>query len=228
MHTKYYFLTGCRFIFIIKTDDLKQMLHNNCFRIKRRMDMPPKPKFTKEEIISEALKLVSQNGIESLTARELGKAMGSSARPIFTLFNSMEELQEEVEKAAMRYFEEYDKCSFPDMPYFKQTGMKMVLFGINEPKLYQLLFMQETKAAADFADLFGRLGATAQRCIDSIEEMYGLDEAKARQLFENVWIYTFGIGALCATGMCRFSMEQLSQMLTTEFRAMMMMIKSEK
>lgn len=50
----------------------------------------------------------------------------------------------------------------------------------------------------------------------------------ARTLFENVWIYTFGIGALCATRVCRFSPEQLGQMLTTEFQAMLLLVKSGK
>ena len=31
--------------------------------------MPPKPKFTKEEIVAAALELVSQRGMEALTAR---------------------------------------------------------------------------------------------------------------------------------------------------------------
>ena len=48
--------------------------------------MPPKPKFTKEEIVAAALELVSANGIEALTARELSAYLGSSARPIFTVF----------------------------------------------------------------------------------------------------------------------------------------------
>ena len=50
--------------------------------------------------------------------------------------------------------------------------------------------------------------------------------AEARALFETVWIYTFGVGALCATGVCRFSEERLSQMLTTEFQAMLTLVKS--
>ena len=48
----------------------------------------------------------------------------------------------------------------------------------------------------------------------------------AKKLFENVWIYTFGVGALCASKMCSFSKERLSSMLTTEFKAMMMLVKS--
>ena len=54
--------------------------------------MPPKPKFTREQVISAALEIAAERGIESLTSRELGTALGSSARPIFTLFRNMEEL----------------------------------------------------------------------------------------------------------------------------------------
>lgn len=34
--------------------------------------MPPKPRFTREEIVAAALDIVSRKGIEALTARELG------------------------------------------------------------------------------------------------------------------------------------------------------------
>lgn len=40
--------------------------------------MPPKPGFTREEIVDAALDIVSRKGIEALTARELGEALGSS------------------------------------------------------------------------------------------------------------------------------------------------------
>lgn len=127
--------------------------------------MPPKPKFTREEIVAAALALVSRKGTEALTARELGDALGSSARPIFTVFQNMEELQSAVREAAMRRFERYAEHRLPDMPLFKQVGMQMVLFGVQEPKLYQLLFMQENRGAVSFDDVFGALGDTAELCI---------------------------------------------------------------
>lgn len=188
--------------------------------------MPPKPKFTKEEIVATALEVVSQKGVEALTARELGNALGSSARPIFTVFKNMEELQEEVRKAAMLKFESFARHTLPEMPLFKQVGMQMVLFGAEEPKLYQLLFMQENRSNNTFDDVFGELGTTADICIEAIQKDYNLSYADAKTLFENVWIYTFGVGALYATRVCRFSEEKVGQMLSTEFQAMMMLVKS--
>ena len=189
--------------------------------------MPPKPKFTKEEIVQAALEVVSQKGIDALTAKELGDALGSSARPIFTVFNSMKEVQDEVRAAAMHRFESFAEQKLPNMPLFKQMGMQMVLFGAKEPKLYQLLFMQENRNAVSFDDVFGELGPTAETCIGLIREEYGMSEQEAKLLFENVWIYTFGVGALCATRVCHFSEEKLGQMLSTEFQAMMLLVKSK-
>ncbi len=87
--------------------------------------------------------------------------------------------------------------------------------------------MQENRDAVSFDDVFGELGPTAETCIGLIREEYGMSEPEARLLFENVWIYTFGIGTLCATWMCQFSEEKLGRMLSTEFQAMMLLVKSK-
>ena len=110
--------------------------------------MPPKPMFTREEIVQAALDIVSERGIEALTARELGVKLGSSARPLFTVFKNMEELHEAVRAAAMARFEACAPDGMENAPIFKQVGMRMVLFGMREPKLYQLLFMEENTTAA--------------------------------------------------------------------------------
>jgi len=188
--------------------------------------MPPKPKFTREEIVEAALELVSEKGIEALTARELGVRLGSSARPIFTVFTSMEQVQEEVRAAALKRFESYAEKAMHHTPVFKQVGMQMILFAMEEPKLYQLVYMSENAGATDFAGIVERLGDVAQLCVDMIRRDYGLSEKDAKTLFEHVWIYTFGIGALCATGMCRFSREEIIQMLGQDFMAMLSYAKS--
>lgn len=190
--------------------------------------MPPKPKYTREEIIRAALNIVATKGPDALTAKELGSALSCSASPIFTVFNSMQEVQDEVRRAAMDYFQEFKASDFEDLPHFKRVGMKMVTFGIQEPKLFQLLFMTENRDAVSFGDIFSLLGPVADECMESIREEYGLNEKEARLLFENVWIYTFGVGALCATRVCHFSEATLGEMLTTQFTAMMHLIHARR
>ena len=103
--------------------------------------MPPKAKFTKEQITKAALCVVSEKGAQALTAKELGAALGTSTTPIFTVFHSMQEVQDAVMLAAMERFEEYAHKAAHIKPVFKQVGMQMILFAKEEPKLYQLIFM---------------------------------------------------------------------------------------
>lgn len=187
--------------------------------------MPPKPKFERREIVEAALDLVSRRGPEALTARNLGERLGSSARPIFTVFQGMDELRQEVRTAAMARFEAYGDRAPKDAPEFKRAGVQMLLFAQEEPKLYQLLFVNSSREAASFADVFGELGPMAERCVEAIRRDYALSDGDARLLFEHVWIYTFGLGTLCAGGV-RFSQERLQGMLSTSFRALLTLAKT--
>ena len=190
--------------------------------------MPPKAKFTKEQITKAALCVVSEKGAQALTAKELGAALGTSTTPIFTVFHSMQEVQDAVILAAMERFEEYAHKAAHLGPVFKQVGMQMILFAKEEPKLYQLIFMSSISEAQTFDDIYAHLGSLADECLNVLQKDYDLSKDNAKTLFEHVWIHTFGIGALCATGVCDFSHEQIAQMLTQDFTAMMMLMKSGK
>lgn len=190
--------------------------------------MPPKPKYTKDQIVAAALGVVSQKGIDVLTAKELGRALHTSATPIFTVFNSMQEVQEEVKLAAMARFEDYAHRAGEEMPLFKQVGMQMILFAREEPQLYRLVFMSQNSGVDSFDGIYAHLGSVADECLDAIRADYGLSADDARALFEHSWVHTFGIATLCATGMCEFSREQISKMLTQDFTAMMTLLKGEK
>lgn len=189
--------------------------------------MPPKPKFTKEEIIAAALGVVSASGMQALTAKSLGNALHTSATPIFTVFSSMQEVTDGVKAAAMERFESYAHKIGTDTPIFKQVGMQMILFAKEEPQLYQLVFMSQNSDVKSFEDIYAHLGSVAEECLDTIQKDYGLSIEAAKTLFEHSWIHTYGIATLCATGMCDFTKEEISGMLTQDFTAMMMLLKKE-
>lgn len=106
--------------------------------------------------------------------------------------------------------------------------MQMILFAKKEPQLYQLIFMSQNSDVRSFADIYAHLGSVADECLHTIRQDYGMPLSDAKALFEHLWIHTYGIGTLCATGMCNFSEDQISQMLTQDFTAMMLLLKQEK
>ena len=69
--------------------------------------MPPSVKFTKDEIVEAALRLTRAGGIGSLTARSLAAELGASTRPMFTHFETVDELKHEVHEAAKGVYKAY-------------------------------------------------------------------------------------------------------------------------
>lgn len=188
--------------------------------------MPPKAKYTREEIIEIAFQMTRENGIESVVARELGKKLGTSSSPIFTAFKNMEELQLAVRDRAMQEFEGFIKDALNYTPAFKYVGLKMVQFSMQEPKLFQLLYMKEHEESQRFADLVYELGDTVEVCIDVMQRDYALTRAEAELVFKQVWMHTFSICVLAANKVCHFKPEEISEMLSLEFQGTLMLIKS--
>ena len=187
--------------------------------------MPAKPKFTREEIIEAALDIVSKQGLAALTAREVGRKMGSSARPIFTMFKDMEELKAEVRKTAEKHLSIYMDEAKNYTSAFKQAGIQLIDYARKEPNLYQLIFMSERRHER-FEDLFIRSIAEKDSYLEFLQEAYELSAQEAKELYEHVWIYTYGICALVSSGMCDFTSDELIKMLGEDFKGMLMYIKS--
>lgn len=183
--------------------------------------MPPKAKFTKEQIISAALDIIRKNGLEALTARELGNELGSSARPIFTIFNSMDEVASAAITAARALFNRYVEEGLAMTPAFKGFGMQSIRFAMEEPKLFQLLFMRESENLPRYSDMLGMVDEHYEKVLRIIEDDFDIDSEQSRRLYFHIWAYAHGISALCATKACVFTMDEISEMLGTAFRCFM-------
>lgn len=175
--------------------------------------MPPKAKFSREEIIDAAINIVREDGFDALTSRALGTKLGSSARPIFTVFQNMEEVQQEVIIAAKQKYREYISKGLSQDLAFKGVGMEYILFSINEPKLFQLLFMTEQSQIPDLTGVLPLIDDSYEQILWSIQSGYEIDKSSAEILYRHLWIYTHGIATLCATNMCRFTDEEVSSMI---------------
>lgn len=190
--------------------------------------MPPKAKFSRGEIVEAALAIVRETGIQTLTARALGERLGSSARPIFTVFQSMDEVQDAVMKAAKALYREYVERGLTERPAFKGVGTRYILFAVEEPKLFQLLFMAEQEQVPDLTGVLSLIDESYDKILHSIEEEYGLTGAPAERLYRHMWIYTHGIATLCATKMCRFTGQEISEMMTDIFVGLLGKIKESR
>ena len=178
--------------------------------------MPPKCRFTREEIIQAALDLTAEKGVGALTARGLAQRLGSSAKPIFGLFANMEEGQQEVVKAANLRYQEYlrQDMSAGRYPPYKASGMAYIRFAREQKELFKLLFMRdrthEEKAAGD--ELEALLGL--------IQKNMGLSRDDAYRFHLEMWIYVHGIATMIATAYLEWDMDFISAALTDAYQGL--------
>lgn len=186
--------------------------------------MPRKAQYTKEEVVAAALDLVREKGAERLTAREMGRKIGTSVVPIFSLFGDMGTLRHEVTDAARAVFDGYMREADDYEPTYKKRGMQWVKFASEEKELFKFLFMQPT--GLDLDGLLDLIPFGKGRDIDVIMRDYGMSTAEAEHLFKQMWIYTYGLCTLTAYGSCSFSEKEISLRLAEIFSGTVGVIKS--
>ena len=179
--------------------------------------MPPKAKFSREEIVKAALQIARTQGIEAVTARELGRVLGSSARPIFTVFQNMDEVLEEVRKGARDIYRQYVERGLSETPAFRGVGLAYIQFAIEEEKLFRLLFMSEQIPVDSIEQILMLIDESYDAILRSVEEYYHLPREDAKWLYEHLWIYSHGIATLCATGMYDFTPKEIEKQITEVF-----------
>lgn len=179
--------------------------------------MPPKVKFSREEIIAAALDIVREGGMTALTARSLAARLGSSAKPVFGLFENMQEVQKEVMLAANAEYQEFLYAEMMRGIYkpYKATGMAYIAFARKEKELFKLLFMRDrSDEQGDTRD------ESVADIIALISRNTGLSEEEARLFHLEMWIFVHGIATMIVTNYLDWEEEHVSRALTDAYEGL--------
>lgn len=173
--------------------------------------MPPKFKFTKDEIINAALNIIRKNGASALTARALAEELGCSVKPIFGLFKNMEQVQQETFSAAQNLYQSYlqKDMSSGKYPQYKASGMAYIRFAREEKELFKLLFMRDRRK-----ENIEENREEVKPFIELIKQNTGLDDEKAYLFHLEMWIFVHGIATMIASSYLEWSDSLVSESLT--------------
>ena len=152
--------------------------------------MPPKFKFTKAAIIASGFKIVRQKGWSALTARSLAEELGSSSKPIYSYFSSMEKLEEEIVKQAVDLLHDYMTREKTGEPWIDH-GIGYVLFAHEEKHLFKGINDER------HIDLFKKYGDFIwQALTDSLSDyspFRGLSEEQVYLIQVTRWLFAHGL-----------------------------------
>lgn len=183
--------------------------------------MPRQPRFSKDDIVAAGLRIVRASGFEAISARALGKELGTSSSPMFTMFRDMNEVVDAIRNAAEKTFTARMNGVTGYFPAFKEFGLRLVAFAKEDPNLFQMLFLGKD-ARPEIAE------SIARECLCAVEQGYGLTSEQAEMLFRQMWPVACGIAALCVRHPEDFSEEDVSKTLSYHFSGILLIIKSGK
>lgn len=176
--------------------------------------MPPKFKFTKDEITNAALNVTRNNGISGLTARALATELGCSVKPIFGLFKNMEEVQQEVLIAANLLYQNYlqEDMTKGKYPPYKASGMAYIRFAKEERELFRLLFMRDRSN-----EKIEENKEEIKPLMQLIQQNLGISEDDAYLFHLEMWLYVHGIATMIATSYLDWDDEFISKVITDAY-----------
>lgn len=174
--------------------------------------MPPSVKFQKEEIVAAAMEIARQKGIEAVTAREVARTLRVSVGPIFTWFDTMDQLKAEVYVQARALYRSYIERGLAGPIPFLGVGQQYIRFAREEPELYKLLFLTGRGDYGGGAMAALKLSQDLAR--DSVMRIYHMDAATADRYFCDLWLVVFSFATLIVTDDCPYTDAEMSAVLT--------------
>lgn len=172
--------------------------------------MAPKNKFTKQEMVEAALRVVRAKGADGLTAKTMADELGTSTQPIFTAFGSMDGVRQEVYAAAMQVYDGYANAGLNENIPFLGAGMQYIRFAREEPELYRLLFLSQAREYSAMKSM-QHLQALVRPTLMAI---YHISAEEADLYFRDLWFVVHSLSTLIVTGDCPYSDREIGQILT--------------
>ena len=182
--------------------------------------MPRKAILTKDVIVAAAMKIARKNGLEAVTARALAHALGCSLSPLFTVFDNMDSIKEEVRKEARARFLRDAEDSLKEGDPFKEYGIRMIRFAKQDPALFSVAFLQPrmNKDHVDFV---------FKQSLEYTRNKYFLNDEQSSRLIQMMWVFVCGLALLFSSGAEPMDDGQVDRILTMQLQCVLNSFKEE-
>ena len=184
--------------------------------------MPTKIKISKDMILDAAFEIVRKDGMEKLSNRELASKLKCSIRPIYYQFENVEEMQKELYLKIEQYFYKFILDNMvEEIPKYKQVGINYIKFAKKEKKLFQTLFMTDVGLTPDA--FVSKAGEDYKEIEKFIKISANIKEEDIKDFHTKMWIFCHGIATLVANDTIKLTDNQIQDLLSCEFQALMLL-----
>lgn len=179
--------------------------------------MPPQKRIFREDILKAAVRLVREDGPPALSVRNIAKELNCSTQPIYSEFEHMDALREEL----MAYIREQYLRENADS--YKQVALSFLHFAQQEKNLFQLVYLRQRAPGETFFE-----DPNQEQTIHKLEVNLELPRQKAAEMHRRMQYYSYSLAVMMATCYLNFSEEELSTELTEYYRIILSYYKQVK
>ncbi|MGM0445694.1 MAG: TetR/AcrR family transcriptional regulator [Bacillota bacterium] len=159
--------------------------------------MPPKRKYSKEQIVKKAFEIAKKEGIDSITIRKVAAKLNSSVAPIYVNFDNVDELIQAVIEKTFKLGEKLIYEQKTGEP-FKDIGLASLKFAREYPVLFWDLLKNQGKYMNDYDNSMGNM------IIEQMKEDNNLKEFSdeiLREILLKMRVIQTGISVMVSSGL---------------------------
>ncbi|MFP7288796.1 TetR/AcrR family transcriptional regulator [Shouchella clausii] len=151
--------------------------------------MPPKKKFSTEQIIEAAWSIAKEEGIDSMTIRKVADRLGSSIAPIYVNFSDVEELKQAVVKKVSQIGQQMIHEQNTGSP-FGDIGAASLQFAQEYPALVRDLAMKPNDYLKNYDQ---DMGTELVNHMKTDPELAGFEEQELRMILLKMRAFQTGL-----------------------------------
>ena len=162
---------------------------------------------TKENIVKGAVKLINDDGWLNLNARSLAKHLGISTKPLYRIYNNMDEIKKDVLIEINRQYDEFINSKIDSKKALLTLCIAYVEFANDYKNLFCSLFLSDNLKWKKIEDVFDE--KCNQSTIINLVNKHGFSFEEAKELFLHMWLYSNGLATLIATNQIKLDEEKI-------------------
>ncbi|CEG25763.1 TetR/AcrR family transcriptional regulator [Bacillus sp. B-jedd] len=158
--------------------------------------MPPKKKFTREQIVDAAFEIAKEEGLEGITIRKIAQEMGSSIAPIYVNFADVDEVKEAVLGKIHDISQEMLNTTYSE-DTFLNIGIASLKFAREYSVLFKDLVLNSKtlldKVQPDPGSIFGRMQKS--------DRLKDFNQEELAEILFKMRVFQLGLSVMDVNGM---------------------------
>ena len=159
--------------------------------------MPAVVELSKDRIVKVAVKMVNEDGWDSINARSLATKLGVSTKPLYRIYTNMDEVKKDIYDEIAKQYDEFLTSRIDSKKALLTLCIAYVEFALEYKNLFVSLFLSNNLKWKSIENVLDE--KWNQSTIVNLVNKHGLSFDDAKNLFMNMWLYANGLATLIAT-----------------------------